>query len=547
MGAANEMKEFGAHPVRFQPGDVIAAKYQVQRIVGAGGMGVVLQATHLQLGQSVAIKLLNVDEATRAEATVRFLREGRAAAALKGDHVVRIYDVGTLDDGLPFIVMEFLHGVDLAELLEIQGQLSVEHAVEYITQATSAIAEAHDNGIVHRDLKPSNLFATQQSDGTNSIKVLDFGISKSMATDTQLEGNLTATRSVLGSPFYMSPEQVRDAKKVDTRTDIWSLGVILQELLTGEPVFNAETLTGICAAIAADAPTPLRERRPDAPTELERVILRCLEKDPGRRFQSARDLLAALASLRGRSGLATGASLLVRDTPPPPAPGSHSAIYSATTLATAVAQAGADRSPSDNHKIPSTKGPLVPGSERTVLSAGGNAESGVTAPSPPQAKGRLYFLSLLGLVASAVAVWRFGASTTTPAGIPAPVRASAAVAKPSGQPASFSLLVDSDPSSADVYEGALKLGQTPLKLTIENQTLTTQPRTFTLRRSGFQPYSVVQRNSAEDVRVLAMLSPEATKIVPESTHSQPRSTRPHASSKPSARTERPASDIRMER
>jgi len=545
LGAANEMNELGALPVRFQAGDVIAAKYQVQRIIGAGGMGVVLQATHLQLGQSVAIKLLNVDEATRAEATVRFLREGRAAASLKGDHVVRIYDVGTLDDGLPFIVMEFLHGVDLAELLEIQGPLSVEQAVEYITQATSAIAEAHDNGIVHRDLKPSNLFATQQSDGSNSIKVLDFGISKSMATDTQLQGNLTATRSVLGSPFYMSPEQVRDAKKVDTRTDIWSLGVILQELLTGEPVFNAETLTGICAAIAADAPTPLRERRPDAPPELERVILRCLEKDPGRRFQNARDLLAALASLRGRSGFPVGVPLPLRDTPPPTR--AHSAIYSAPTLATAAAQAEPGPAPSDSHKIPSTKEPQDPGSERTVLSAGGSAKAGVPAPSPPQAKSRLYFWGMLGLVASALAVWRFGASTTLPAGMPAPARASATVPKPAGQPASFSLFVDSDPPSADVYEGALKLGQTPLKLTIENQTLTTTPRTFTLRRAGFQPYSLVQRNSAEDVRVLAMLGPEATKIVPESTHSRPRITRPHASSKPSVRTENAATDIRMER
>ena len=545
MGAANEMKEPGALPVRFQPGDVIAAKYQVQRIVGTGGMGVVLQATHLQLGQSVAIKLLNVDEATRAEATVRFLREGRAAASLKGDHVVRIYDVGTLDDGLPFMVMEFLHGVDLAELLEIQGPLSVEHAVEYITQATSAIAEAHDNGIVHRDLKPSNLFATQQSDGTNSIKVLDFGISKSMATDTQLEGNLTATRSVLGSPFYMSPEQVRDAKKVDTRTDIWSLGVILQELLTGEPVFNAETLTGICAAIAADAPTPLREQRPDAPAELERVILRCLEKDPERRFQNARDLVAALASLLGRSRFPVGFPLPLRDTHPPPR--THSAIFSAPTLATAVTRAEAGPLPRESHQRPSLKGPRAPGSERTAVSAGGSTASGVPAASPRPTQGRLYLWGIVGLVASALAVWSFSASPTTPSGIAVPPRAASAIPKPATQRVLFSLFIESDPALADVYEGPRKLGQTPLKLTLESQPATTTPRTFTLRHSGFQPYSLVQRNSAEDVRVLAMLSPEATKIVPEPTRSPPRSIRPHTASKPSVRPENTASDIRMER
>ena len=302
-------------------GDVIAGKYRVDSILGTGGMGKVFGATHLDLGQKVAIKVLTVqqDDSRREEARERFIREGRATAALVSDHVVRVYDVGTLDTGAPFMVMEALRGQDLAHTVQRGGPLPIELAADCVRQAAEAIACAHHEGIVHRDLKPSNLFLTKRSDGTPLVKVLDFGISKSMQAELDpTSGNLTATRSVLGTPFYMSPEQVRDAKKVDFRTDIWSLGLILHELLSGSPAFDGSTLPGVCAAIAADPPAALRLKRPEVPVELEAIVLKCLQKDPMRRYQSASSLVAALAPWTGRadSGLGSLSDATLRSEPP---------------------------------------------------------------------------------------------------------------------------------------------------------------------------------------------------------------------------------------
>jgi eukaryotic-like serine/threonine-protein kinase len=290
-------------------GTVLAGKYRVDGVVGAGGMGIVVAAEHIALGQTVAIKLLSVlglDESRRAEACARFLREGQAAARLKSDHVVRVYDVGTLDDGTPFMVMELLSGNDLSAIISKKGPAPVEVAVEYIVQACDAVGEAHGFGIVHRDLKPSNLFVSRRSDGHPVVKVLDFGISKTMdSSEDPFQGSLTTTRSVVGSPYYMSPEQVRDAKRVDTRSDIWSLGMILYELLVGEPAFNAGTLPGICAAIAADAPEPVRKRRAEVPLELETVVMRCLEKESSRRYSTVVELVRALTPFLSQSAAAS--------------------------------------------------------------------------------------------------------------------------------------------------------------------------------------------------------------------------------------------------
>jgi serine/threonine-protein kinase len=285
-------------------GDVISAKYRLDSVLGTGGMGKVFGATHLGLGQKVAIKVLTVEpsDARLEEARERFLREGRATAALVSDHVVRIHDVGTLESGALFMVMEQLRGQDLGQLLQANGPFTLELAAECVRQAAAGIAAAHGQGIVHRDLKPSNLFLTQRSDGSPLIKVLDFGISKNMQSDLEaITGSLTVTRSVLGTPFYMSPEQVRDAKKVDFRTDVWSLGLILHELLSGSPAFEGTTLPGVCASIVADPPAALRLKRPEVPVELEDIVLKCLEKEPARRFQTAAALVAELAPWTGRA------------------------------------------------------------------------------------------------------------------------------------------------------------------------------------------------------------------------------------------------------
>jgi serine/threonine-protein kinase len=280
------------------PGDVLAGKYRVERVLGAGGMGVVVQAMHLELDERVALKFLLPEAVESPEAAARFVREARAAVKIKSEHVARVIDVGRLENGAPYMVMEFLEGADLNALLE-RGPLPVEDAIDYVIQACDAMAEAHAVGIVHRDLKPSNLFLSRRTDGSSLIKVLDFGISKVSVPDAA-DAGLTHTSAFMGSPYYMSPEQMRSARNVDHRSDVWSLGVILYELLAGTPPFVAPTLPDLLAAIMTQPPAPLREKRPDVPVELEQVIARALVKQREGRFQSVGELAGALLSLAPR-------------------------------------------------------------------------------------------------------------------------------------------------------------------------------------------------------------------------------------------------------
>ena len=285
-----------------QPGDVLEGKYRVDAIIGRGGMGVVLGAEDTSLGRKVAIKFLAPHKADCSGATARFMREARAAASIQSENVVRVFEIGTLPNGATFIVMEHLVGSDLAQTLQGRGPLPIPEAVDYVLQALEAIGEAHGRGIVHRDLKPQNLFLTHRPDGSPCVKVLDFGISK--AIEDEGAPNLTSTDMVMGTPLYMSPEQVRSLKSVDLRSDIWALGAILFELVTAAPIFEAATATALCAMIAMDPPIPLRQRRPDAPPELEAVVSRCLHKDPNGRFQDVAALAEALlpfATERGRA------------------------------------------------------------------------------------------------------------------------------------------------------------------------------------------------------------------------------------------------------
>lgn len=281
-----------------QPGNVLAGKYRVERVLGAGGMGVVVQATHLDLDERVALKFLLPEALRVPEATARFVREARAAVKIKSEHVARVIDVGRLENDAPYMVMEFLEGSDLSALIE-RGPVPVEDAVDYVIQACDAIAEAHAAGIVHRDLKPSNLFLSRRTDGSSLIKVLDFGISKVAAADLS-DAGLTQTSALLGSPYYMSPEQTRSPRGVDHRSDVWSLGVILYELLAGAPPFVGEALPDVLAAILREPPQPLRDKRPEVPEELEQVILRALVKERESRYQSVGELAAALAPFAPR-------------------------------------------------------------------------------------------------------------------------------------------------------------------------------------------------------------------------------------------------------
>lgn len=281
-------------------GEVLAGKYRVERVIGVGGMGVVVQAMHLDLDRRVALKFMLVDVIGHsADAVARFLREGRAAAMLQSEHVARVMDVGRLETGEPYMVMEFLEGQDLSDVLREHGPLSVERAVSYVLQACEAIAEAHAAGIVHRDLKPSNLFLSQRSDGTPLVKVLDFGISKVVRPkgEASSSAGITSTQAILGSPAYMSPEQVRSSKNVDARTDIWALGIILYEMLTCRSPFEGESVAALIAAIASDSPVSIMERRPDLPSLAGEVVMRCLHKDPAKRFASVAELANGLQPL----------------------------------------------------------------------------------------------------------------------------------------------------------------------------------------------------------------------------------------------------------
>ncbi len=276
-------------------GDVLAGKYKVDRVLGEGGMGVVVAAQDVQLERKVAIKFLLPAYAQHHEAAQRFLREARAAVKIHSEHVARVIDVATMENGSPYMVMEYLEGSDLSALGN-GGRVSLEDAVGYVLEACDAIAEAHSVGIVHRDLKPANLFLARQPDGSSKVKVLDFGISKAMVTSTGMDPSLTRTSSLMGSPLYMSPEQMKSAKNVDPRTDIWALGAILYELLTGNPPFYAESIPELSAKVLLEEPTPIRAHRPDVPEAVEAAVKRALAKDPAARFPTVADFAQALAA-----------------------------------------------------------------------------------------------------------------------------------------------------------------------------------------------------------------------------------------------------------
>jgi serine/threonine-protein kinase len=274
-----------------EPGQILAGKYLVEEVLGVGGMGVVVAARHLQLDQRVAIKYLLPAALLNPEVVARFAREARAAAKIRGEHVARVIDVGQFDDGAPFMVLEYLEGEDLAKHLEEKGPLAIEDAMRWILETCEALAEAHAAKIVHRDLKPSNLFLSKQPDRSVIVKVLDFGISK---TGDAPSASLTKTSALMGTAFYMSPEQLINPKGVDHRSDLWSLGVILYELLSGQPPFLGETVPEIIGAILQNEPVRLRTLRPDVSLDLELVIAKCMQTKPADRYGSVAALAAAL-------------------------------------------------------------------------------------------------------------------------------------------------------------------------------------------------------------------------------------------------------------
>ena len=284
-------------PLAYPPaGEVLDGKYQIERLLGEGGMGAVAKATHLLRRAPVALKFMSPAVMSLPGAVERFINEGVAASQIDSDHVVKIYDVGQLKTGAPYLVMEYMEGVDLSDLLAKEGTpgLPVARSVYFIVQTLRGLQVAHAASIVHRDMKPSNCFVIVKDGEADFVKLLDFGISKVQQPGG---GNITRTNSALGTPLYMSPEQARSPRDVDLRSDLYSVGVILYELLTGRTPFHSETgeFTEILFKIFTMDPPPIKALRPDLPDGLCEVIHRALARDPKDRFASATEMAQALS------------------------------------------------------------------------------------------------------------------------------------------------------------------------------------------------------------------------------------------------------------
>ena len=286
-----------AEDLGLSPGTIVLGKYRAERLIGRGGMGVVWLARHLRLDEDVALKFLLPTALAKPDIVTRFEREARALVKLKSPHVARVLDVEVTPSGVPFMVMEYLDGQTLAGLVRGGAALPVELVVDYLLQACEAVAEAHALGIVHRDLKPGNLFLTSGADGSPVVKVLDFGVSKIGALDGTSSDVETKPDAIVGSPPYMSPEQLRSSKDVDARSDVWSLGVCLFELTTGRMPFAAQNLHEHYTKLMVEPPPLPGQVRTDLPPELDAIVEKCLQRDPAARYASVAELARALARL----------------------------------------------------------------------------------------------------------------------------------------------------------------------------------------------------------------------------------------------------------
>jgi serine/threonine-protein kinase len=323
-----------------RPGDRLAGRYRIERKLGSGGMGVVFAARHEELGELFAVKLMRVQDAELEETSKRFLREARAAARLRNEHVARVVDAGKDESGRQYLVMEYLKGRNLGDVLHERGALPLDEAVGYVLQACVGVAEAHRQGIIHRDLKPENLFLTKQADRLPLVKVLDFGISKLLPGKgmTGADSVVTSPSLVMGSPGYTSPEQLRTPDKIDVRTDVWSLGVILYKLLSGTMPFAKAEIADVMVAVISEEPPPLATLSSPGlaiPLELSNVVARAMAKDAEQRFGSVAELAIALrpwaprwaaeaplraANILGQSAILAESAAQVRSPEPVEAP-----------------------------------------------------------------------------------------------------------------------------------------------------------------------------------------------------------------------------------
>ena len=423
-------------------GAIVDGKYRVDRVLGRGAMGVVVQATHEQLGERVALKFLRYRaKAGGEDFQQRFKREAKVSAMLKNEHITRVIDVGLWRDRVPYMVMDYLDGTDLREVMKSTGQLPIGTAIDYTVQICVGIAEAHAAGIVHRDLKPSNLFVTKRPDGSDLVKILDFGISKWRAGETELD-DLTQTGVVLGSPKYMAPEQLFGSSNVDSRADVWSIGAILYEMIAGRPPFDLPTFTRICAELSTNnPPPPLGARCADVTPEIEAVVMSCFARDPDKRTRDvaelAGNLLDAVQAPFAAPMRQKIASILEPGSGPLSSSGAKSS-YGAMSSGTygAMSTTGSGRTPA---ALATASGPLS------------TSAAGTAVEKEPQRRGTAlpWLVGGGAVIAAAVAYFAFSGGGHPPSPNTPPSAAAAIATPPSPPPAaSVPAPPDSSPPAA---------------------------------------------------------------------------------------------------
>ncbi len=393
----------------FAPGEIIAGKYIVERVVGIGGVGVVLAAKHAELDEMVAIKFLHPQMQTRADVVGRFANEARMAVRIKSEHAARVFDFGVEPERGPYLVMEYLEGRTLAEAIQ-SAPIRLVQAVEYVLQICEAMAVAHSLGIVHRDIKPENLFLSRRHDGTEAIKVLDFGISKPSLTGNALGlvRSMVETQDIMGTPLYMSPEQIRSTATVDHRTDLWSIGIVLYEMLARRMPFAGDTIPSICANVLETEAAPLSSFLP-VPPAFDLVVAGCLQKDRAKRFQSVADLTAALMPFAAGRGSSF-----------PP--------HVATLLEIAIAPPAA--APSAPPAPPAQPGLGVLGAASETLTRPGSLPPVADEPHAPDEKRRARRSLIVGLAAIVVGAVIAAVLVATS---PRPIASAAAPAEPTAR------------------------------------------------------------------------------------------------------------------